>query len=117
MQMVNAFYWSDSNSKIFFFSLVWIFFEFLRSTLFTGLPWNLIGYSWSWSLIYSQAVSILGVYGLGLLTVFCSVCLFETLNNKKSKLYLLTAIVILAILYLYGFVELMIIKQHTLKMN
>ncbi len=105
MQTVNAFYWSDSNSKIFFFSLVWIFFEFLRSTLFTGLPWNLIGYSWSWSLIYSQAVSILGIYGLGLLTVFCSASTFAFLTNNKSKIYLLIALTILASLFFYGFVR------------
>jgi len=102
MQIVNAFYWSNSNSKLFFFSSVWIIFEFLRSVLFTGLPWNLIGYSWSWSLVYSQTVSIIGVYGLGLLTVFCSVCIFAFFYNNKNKSYLLTGILILTSLYLYG---------------
>ncbi len=102
MQIVNAYLWSDSNSKIFYFSSVWIIFEFLRSILFTGLPWNLVGYSWSWSLKYSQTVSFLGIYGLGLLTVFCSVCIFTFLSNKKNKYYLITAIVILATLYVHG---------------
>ena len=103
MQTVNAFFWSESNSKIFYFSSVWVIFEFLRSTIFTGLPWNLLGYSWSWSLSYSQTVSILGIYGLGLLTVFCSVCIFTFINNSKNKFYLLVAILILSSLYLYGF--------------
>ena len=80
-QLVNAYYWDESNSKIFYFSTVWIVFEFLRSILFTGLPWNLIGYSWSWSLKYSQIVSVLGVYGLGFLTVFCSVSIFSIFIN------------------------------------
>ena len=105
MQIVNAFYWSESNSKLFYFSSVWIIFEFLRSFLFTGLPWNLVGYSWSWSLIYSQVVSILGIYGLGLLTVFCSVCIFAYFSNKKNKPYLLIAIIILILLYSYGVVR------------
>jgi apolipoprotein N-acyltransferase len=103
MQIVNAFLWSESNSKIFYFSSVWIIFEFLRSILFTGLPWNLVGYSWSWSLKYSQAVSFLGIYGLGLLTVFCSACIFSFLLNNKNKPYLITAIIILTLLYIYGF--------------
>ena len=62
-------------------------------------------YSWSWSLIYSQAVSILGIYGLGLLTVFCSVSTFAFLTNNKSKIYLLIALTILASLFFYGFVR------------
>ena len=101
MQLVNAFLWSKANSKIFYFSSVWVIFEFLRSILFTGLPWSLVGYSWSWSLSYSQSVSIFGVYGLGLLTVFCSACAFNYFN-KKNKFYLLFALAILILLYIYG---------------
>tara|TARA_B100002019_G_scaffold293039_1_gene318401 strand:- start:2050 stop:3492 length:1443 start_codon:yes stop_codon:yes gene_type:complete len=102
MQIVNAFYWSESNSKIFYFSLVWSLFEFFRSFLFTGLPWNLIGYSWSWSLSYSQLVSIFGIYGLGLITVFCSVCIFSYLSNSKNKPYFIFAIIVLILFYVYG---------------
>ena len=103
MQITNAFFWDKSNSKLFFFSAIWVIFEFLRSTLFTGLPWNLIAYSWSWSLSFSQSVSYLGIYGLGLLTVFCSVCIFAYLSNNKNKLYLLLASLILILIYLYGY--------------
>ena len=102
MQIFNAYFWSNSNSRLFYFSSIWIIFEFLRSILFTGLPWNLIGYSWSWSLSYSQTVSFLGIYGLGLLTVFSSVCIFAFLLNNKSKLYLLIASIILVALFTYG---------------
>ena len=102
MQIINAFHWNESNSKIFYFSCIWVIFEFLRSILFTGLPWNLVGYSWSWSLIYSQSVSILGLFGLGLLTVFCSVCIFTFLSKRKSEVYLITSLMILLSLYLYG---------------
>tara|TARA_Y100000817_G_C16846836_1_gene540386 strand:+ start:51 stop:1049 length:999 start_codon:yes stop_codon:yes gene_type:complete len=73
--------------------------------LFSGLPWNLVGYSWSWSLTYSQAVSILGIYGLGLLTVFSSVCIFTYIYNSKNKFYLLLAILILILLYFYGYIR------------
>ena len=103
MQIVNAYFWSRSNAKIFYFSSLWIIFEFIRSALFTGLPWNLIGYSWSWSLNYSQSVSILGTYGLGLLTVFCSLCIFSFLSNNQNKLYLIAGIIILTSIFLYGF--------------
>ena len=87
MQLINAFFWSNSNSKLFYFSSIWIIFEFLRSVLFTGLPWNLVGYSWSWSLSYSQSASIFGIYGLGLITVFCSVCIFSYIADIKNKFF------------------------------
>ncbi len=103
MQIVNAFFWSYSNSKIFYFSSVWVVFEFFRSILFTGLPWNLLGYSWSWSLSYSQLVSILGTHGLGLLTIFSSACIFSILINKKNKFYSITGIFLLVLLFLFGF--------------
>ena len=102
MQLINAFIWSTSNSKLFYFSSVWTIFELLRSILFTGLPWNLIGYSWSWSLSFSQSVSIFGIYGLGLITVFSAVCVFSYITNNKNFFYAITAVSILLLLYVYG---------------
>ena len=102
MQLVNAFLWCEGNSKLFYFSSTWAIFEFLRSFLFTGLPWNLLGYSWSWSLSFSQSVSFLGIHGLGLLSVFCSVCMFSFIIDNKNKFYFIIAITILLLLYGYG---------------
>ena len=48
MQILNCFLWDKTNAKIFYFAASWTIFEILRSFLFTGLPWNLISYSWSW---------------------------------------------------------------------
>ena len=88
MQVCNALVWSSSDSRLFFFTIIWILFELLRSFIFTGLPWNLIGYSWSWSLGFSQSVSIFGVYGLGFITIFCSVCLINFFNYNNKNIYL-----------------------------
>ena len=107
MQIINALVWSSSDSRLFFFSIIWILFEFLRSFLFTGLPWNLIGYSWSWSLSFSQAVSIFGIYGLGLITVFCSVCLFNFFYYNNKNIYLYISVLILLLLFLFGQYRLM----------
>lgn len=51
------------------FAVCWSAFEWLRGHLFTGFPWNLIGYSWAGWLPVLQSVSLFGTYGLGLLTV------------------------------------------------
>lgn len=46
--------------------------ELLRGYLFTGFPWNLVGYGWSaWTPVL-QTASVVGVYGLGLLTLIAA---------------------------------------------
>lgn len=56
-------------AKCLVFSILWVTFEWLRGHIFTGLPWNLAGYSWMPCPSVLQSVSVIGVYGLSLLTV------------------------------------------------
>ncbi|MQP67018.1 apolipoprotein N-acyltransferase [Niveispirillum sp. SYP-B3756] len=51
------------------FALCWAAMEWLRGHVFTGFPWNLIGYGWWPVKPVLQAVSVTGIYGLSLLTV------------------------------------------------
>ena len=103
MQLFNIIFWNQNISRIFFFSISWSFFEIIRSTIFTGLPWNLIAYSWSWSIDFMQSLSIFGVFGLGILTVFCSAGIFS-INIKKPNIILsIISILIIVILYLFGY--------------
>ena len=77
MQIINYLLWSQSTSRIFYFSANWVIFELLRSYMFTGFPWNLIAYSWSWSIYFMQSLSLFGVFGLSLITVFCATSFFS----------------------------------------
>ena len=54
---------------ILFFSLVFSIFEFLRGNLLTGFPWNLISYTWSWSVESIQILSLIGSYSLSLISL------------------------------------------------
>lgn len=56
--------------RVLLFAACWALFEWLRCWLLTGFPWNLIGYAWSFSPTMMQSVSLFGVLGLGLFTVF-----------------------------------------------
>ena len=56
-------------ARVFLFAASWALFEWLRGHLFTGFPWNLIGYGWTGFLPVLQSVSLFGIYGLSLLTV------------------------------------------------
>lgn len=55
--------------RIIIFTVFWLFFEYLRSILLSGFPWNLIGYSLIFSTNISQVASIVGIYGLSLLAL------------------------------------------------
>ena len=102
MQLLNCFFWDESNAKIFYFSAFWVIFELLRSFLFTGLPWNLISYSWSWSLNFIQILSVIGPYGLGLVSVLCSCVIFSLKIKPKEIVISSMGILMLIFLFLYG---------------
>ena len=92
-------------SFILFFSLVFSIFEFLRGNLLTGFPWNLISYTWSWSIESIQILSLIGTYALSLISItfFCIPFLFfQKKITKKSVIFLLIFLIIFIGNYLYG---------------
>ena len=103
MQLANLYLRGNLTSRIFYFSALWTIFEFLRSILFTGLPWNLLGYSWSWSLEFSQIVSVVGIHGLSLITVFCSTCISSFIFDHKLKYYFFSSLLIILVIYIFGY--------------
>ena len=51
------------------FAGLWSSTEWLRGHIFTGFPWNLAGYVWTAFDEPLQAASVVGIYGLGLITI------------------------------------------------
>ena len=91
---------------ILFFSLVFSIFEFLRGNLLTGFPWNLIAYTWSWSIESIQILSLVGSYSLSLisLTLFSIPFLFfQNKIIKKNVIFFSFFLIIFLVNYLYGF--------------
>lgn len=62
-------------SRAFAFAAVWLVFEWLRGHLFTGFPWNLLGYTWAFSPEMVQVACLSGVYGLSLITILLGLSL------------------------------------------
>ncbi|MEH6527785.1 MAG: apolipoprotein N-acyltransferase [Sneathiella sp.] len=63
---------AKSVGRIFVFTSFWIISEYIRGTIFTGFPWNLLGYSWTSILPVLQSTAYIGIYGLTLLTILVS---------------------------------------------
>lgn len=63
---------------------VWVLDEYARGHLFTGFPWNLIGYTWSGFDSVAQAASVIGVYGLSFITVL--VAAMPASGSKRAML-------------------------------
>jgi apolipoprotein N-acyltransferase len=100
-----------AEKNIFFiliFSLVFSIFELLRGSLLTGFPWNLIGYTWSWSIELIQILSIIGTYSLSLISItfFCTPFIFfQKKIYKKDIFFILILIAIFTCNYFYGFIK------------
>ena len=97
-----------AEKNIFFvllFSLVFSIFEFLRGHLLTGFPWNLISYTWSWSVESIQILSLIGTYSLSIISItfFCIPFLFfQNKIIKKNIVFTFIFLIIFAGNYFYG---------------
>lgn len=106
----EKFFLQKTYQKILLFSLLWIFFEALRATFFSGFPWNLLGYVWMFNQEFLQTASIFGVYGLSFLAVFVALSptlFFEKFRRKKpafgDKIFAAFLLLLLISAFVFGF--------------
>ena len=68
------------------FSLIFGVIEFIRGSILTGFPWNLIIYSFSEQSEFLSITSILGTYGLNLfcISLFSSPAVFILRDTKRD---------------------------------
>jgi len=98
-------------ARVLAFAALWTLGELLRSYVFTGFPWNLIGYSWSAVLPVMQITAAIGMLGLGFVTIFMA-AMPSVLGNggmsPQSRWFatLTAAVVLPALLWAGGAVRL-----------
>ncbi|MCH2037854.1 MAG: apolipoprotein N-acyltransferase [Rickettsiales bacterium] len=98
-------------ARVFIFSGLWVIGELLRGyfkfafTLY-GFPWNLMGYSLSFSLELIQFSSIIGIYGLSLITIVIVslpvLLVVEEISNRIKSIVVLVSVMTLSLMWAWG---------------
>jgi len=70
----------------FYAPFIWVSFEVLRSYLFTGFPWALLGYTQYKFLIITQIADITGIYGISYLIILFNSFIFDLWSFKKQRI-------------------------------
>ena len=98
-----------SNSKkvvssFLVFALFFGIFEFIRGSILTGFPWNLIAYSFINHLEILSITSLIGTYGFNLLCIslFASPAIFILRETKKDIAVCVVFLVMPFLFYLHG---------------
>lgn len=95
--------------RILIFALLWSLFEWVRGWLFTGFPWNLLGYSWSQSLSMLQSTALFGVLGLGFFTILWSLLpriFFDKKAFRKDKVFSFLGLSLMILFWVGGNIRL-----------
>ena len=91
-------------SSFFAFSLFLGVFEFIRGSILTGFPWNLIAYSFLNHLEILSITSLIGTYGFNLfcISLFASPAIFILRKTKKDIGVCVIFLILPFLFYLYG---------------
>ncbi len=91
-------------SSFFLFSLIFGIIEFIRGTIMTGFPWNLIAYSFSNYIEILSITSIIGTYSFNLfcISLFTSTSFLILRDNKKEIIVCILFFIITLSFYFFG---------------
>ena len=82
-------------------ALAWFCADYARGHLFTGFPWDVTGYVWSGALPMLQITSVIGIYGLTLLTLVCAVlpaaALMPSQRGRNVKVFVASLLLLGAV--------------------
>lgn len=106
--VLAALLWSRHWPRILIFAAALTITEYLRGHLFTGFPWNTLGMALGNHLVFMQAASVFGLYGLTLLATLIGAAPASLFGGKARRNWFLPgfAVLLLAALATYGFMRL-----------
>jgi len=109
-----------STMNLLFVPSLWVALEYIRSYLFTGFPWALLGHSQYLNLPVIQIAAVTGAWGVSFLVMLLNVALYSVLGSRFSVLarapktkhrtprlrHYLAPIIFLAATFTYGYYQL-----------
>lgn len=95
---ILAYFYPSGYRRYLAYGAWFCLFEWIRSWILTGFPWNLMGSAWGNVLPILQSASVWGIYGLSLMTVL--VCASGAFWPKKKPILL--SITVLGVITLLG---------------
>lgn len=101
--------WDAGLLRIAVLALALAVLEWLRGHIFTGFPWNVLGYALTWPLPLMQGASVIGIYGLTFWTVVIAAGPAVALADRGSsttpsrRLSIAVLIAVLPLTALWGF--------------
>jgi apolipoprotein N-acyltransferase len=97
------------SARILTLALAWVVAEYLRGHILTGFPWILVGYAWAGehahpgALAVLQATSVIGIYGLSLITVTAAALPARFGDLGRGRLWaVLAAVLLIAVPAAFG---------------
>ena len=105
--LFSIFYSKNIVSSFFIFSILFGTIEFIRGSILTGFPWNLISFSFSNSIYFIQILSIIGTYSFNLIcvTLFTLPALF-ILRKSRTEIVVCFFFILVSIGFLiFGYIK------------
>ena len=82
---------------------VWVALEYIRSNIFTGFPWGLLGYTQYKNINLIQVADFAGAYGISFLLVVFNAALLAALFRSKRRIgYMMVALLFIVMATSYG---------------
>lgn len=88
-------FWSSGFKNVMVLTFSLTFFEVLRGHLFTGFPWNLLGFAFDFSLEILQTAAVWGIYGLTFWAILLTLLPSLLVNNALKARYVCLPIALL----------------------
>ena len=99
-----SFYFKNIYARWLSFSAFWVIFEWIRSFIFTGFPWNLLGSSLAFSDILIQPASVFGTYGLSLFVLLNTMVIaLPILKQDKKSVSVMCVLLLCSAISFYTF--------------
>ena len=105
--LFSIFYSKNLVSSFFIFSTLFSIIEFIRGSVLTGFPWNLISFSFSNSIYFIQILSIIGTYSFNLICIslFTIPALFVLRNTRIEIMVCFFFVFISVVFLIFGYTK------------